>query len=180
MKILSGIILRLMGWKINAEVPENINKCVLVMGPHTSNWDFVIGRLAFFYLRIKPKIIIKKELFRPPLGWILKGLGGIPVDRKKKNNMTDYAVNLFGENEKLFLLFTPEGTRKYNPNWKKGFYYIAKKANVPIVICFMDYSTKTGGIFKVIEPMNTAEETTDYIKSVLRQFKGKFPEKGIN
>jgi 1-acyl-sn-glycerol-3-phosphate acyltransferase len=179
MKFLSGIILRLMGWKINPIVPDNINKCVLVMGPHTSNWDFVIGRLAFFYLGVKPKIIIKKELFFPPMGWILRGLGGIPVDRKKKNNMTDYAVNLFAANEKLFLLFTPEGTRKHNPNWKKGFYYISKKAQVPIVICYMDYASKTGGIHSVMDAMDSAEENVAYIKSILCQYQGKFPEQGI-
>ena len=180
MKFLSGIILRLMGWKINPYVPEHLNKCVLVMGPHTSNWDFIVGRLAFFYLGVKPKIIIKKELFFPPLGWVLKGLGGIPVDRKKKNNMTEYAASLFDKNQKLFLLFTPEGTRKYNPNWKKGFYYISKKANVPIVICYMDYPSKTGGIHSVIEPMGNADENVDYIKSILKEFKGKFPDQGIH
>jgi 1-acyl-sn-glycerol-3-phosphate acyltransferase len=179
MKFLSGIILRFMGWKINPHVPENINKCVLVMGPHTSNWDFVIGRLAFFYLGVKPKIIIKKELFFPPLGWLLRGLGGIPVDRKKKNNMTEYASNLYAVNEKLYLLFTPEGTRKYNPNWKKGFYYIAKKAQVPIVICYMDYSSKTGGIHSVMEPMDNVEENIVFIKTILSQYQGKFPNQGI-
>jgi 1-acyl-sn-glycerol-3-phosphate acyltransferase len=179
MKFLSGIILRLMGWKINPYVPENLDKCVLVMGPHTSNWDFVIGRLAFFYLGVKPKIIIKKELFFPPMGWFLRGLGGIPVDRKKKNNMTEYAANLFATNEKLYLLFTPEGTRKYNPNWKKGFYYISKKAQVPIVICYMDYSSKTGGIHSVMDPLDNAEENVTYIKSILCQYKGKFPDQGI-
>ncbi len=179
MKFLSGLILRLMGWKINPYVPENLDKCVLVMGPHTSNWDFVIGRLAFFYLGVKPKIIIKKELFFPPMGWILRGLGGIPVDRKKKNNMTEYAANLFATNEKLYLLFTPEGTRKYNPNWKKGFYYISRKAQVPIVICYMDYTSKTGGIHSVMSPMDNAEENVNYIKSILCQYKGKFPDQGI-
>ena len=70
------------------------------------------------------KFLIKKELFFPPLGWILRLMGGIPVDRKKNNNMTDYASKLFKEYEQLYLVFTPEGTRSYNPNWKKGFYYI--------------------------------------------------------
>ncbi len=179
MKFLSGIILRMMGWKINPTVPNNISKCVLVMGPHTSNWDFVIGRLAFFYLGVKPKIIIKKELFFPPLGWILKGLGGIPVDRKKKNNMTDYAVKLFEKNDRFYLLFTPEGTRKYNPNWKKGFYYISRKAEVPIVICYLDYPSKTGGIHSVVNPMDNAVESIEYIKTILRTYKGKFPDQGI-
>jgi 1-acyl-sn-glycerol-3-phosphate acyltransferase len=180
MKFLSRIILRLMGWRIHPNVHNNISKCVLVMGPHTSNWDFVIGRLAFFYLGVKPKIIIKKELFFPPLGWILKGLGGIPVDRRKKNNMTDYAVKLFDENDRLYLLFTPEGTRKLNPNWKKGFYYIAKKAQVPILICYLDYPSKTGGIHSLIDPMDNAEDSVEYIKSILKNYKGKFPDQGIN
>lgn len=179
MKIIVRFLLKLFGWKIDQRSPVGIDKCVIVVGPHTSNWDFIIGRMAFIMYGIKPKILIKKELFFPPLGWLLKAVGGIPVDRKKNNNITDMAVKLFNENEKLFMVFTPEGTRKYNPNWKKGFYYIAQKAKVPIYICYMDYERKIGGFHSLFEPTGDVDKDIAYIKSVLSQFKGKVPENGV-
>lgn len=179
MKYLVRFILRISGWKIDQHAPEGVKKCVCVVGPHTSNWDFIIGRMAFVMYGLKPKILIKKELFFPPLGWILRALGGIPVDRKKNNNITDLAVKIFEDNEEMYMVFTPEGTRSYNPNWKKGFYYIALKANVPIYICYVDYAHKTGGFHSLFTPTGDVDKDIAYIKSVLSQFKGKYPEKGI-
>lgn len=180
MKYLVRFILKISGWKIDQHSPEGVRKCVCVVGPHTSNWDFIIGRMAFIMYGIKPVILIKKELFFPPLGWILKALGGIPVDRKKNNNITDFAVKLFNERDELYMVFTPEGTRSYNPNWKKGFYYIAQKANVPIYICYVDYATKTGGFHSPFTPTGDVDKDIAYIKSVLKQYKGRFPENGID
>lgn len=118
-------------------------------------------------------------MFFPPLGWLLKALGGIPVDRKKNNNITDLAVRLFAKSDELYMVFTPEGTRSYNPNWKKGFYYIALKAKVPIYICYMDFENKKGGFHSLFEPTGDIDKDIAYIKSVLGQFKGKYPDKGI-
>jgi 1-acyl-sn-glycerol-3-phosphate acyltransferase len=179
MKYLVRFLLKLFGWKIDQHSPEGIDKCVIVVGPHTSNWDFIIGRMAFVMYGLKPKILIKKELFFPPLGWLMRAIGGIPVDRKKNNNITDLAVKLFNENEKLYMVFTPEGTRSYNPNWKKGFYYIAIKAKVPIYICYMDYEKKIGGFHSIFHPTGNVDADIAYIKSVMGQFKGKFPENGV-
>lgn len=179
MKFLVRIILKLSGWKIDQHSPKGVNKCVIVVGPHTSNWDFIIGRMAFTMYGIKPKILIKKELFFFPFGFILKALGGIPVDRKKNNNITDLAVKIFNENEKLFMVFTPEGTRSYNPNWKKGFYYIAQKAKVPIYICYMDYERKIGGFDSLFEPTGDVDKDIAYIKNVMSKYKGRFPENGV-
>ncbi len=179
MKNLARFLFKIFGWKIEENSPEGVRKCVIVVGPHTSNWDFVLGRLAFILYGIKPKILIKKDLFFPPLGWILKALGGIPVDRKKNNNITELAVGLFQNREELYMVFTPEGTRSYNPNWKKGFYYIALKAKVPIYICYMDFENKKGGFHSLFEPTGDVDKDIAYIKSVLGKFKGKYPEKGI-
>ena len=179
MKYLVRCLLKLFGWKIDQHSPEGIDKCVIVVGPHTSNWDFIIGRMAFVMYGLRPKILIKKELFFPPLGWLMRAIGGIPVDRKKNNNITDLAVKLFNENEKLYMVFTPEGTRSYNPNWKKGFYYIAIKAKVPIYICYMDYEKKIGGFHSIFHPTGNVDADIAYIKSVMGQFKGKFPENGV-
>jgi 1-acyl-sn-glycerol-3-phosphate acyltransferase len=179
MKKLSWYILKLFGWKIDPHTPEGVKKCVIAVGPHTSNWDFIIGWLAFQYYGINASYLIKSDLFYPPLGWLLKAMGGIPVDRKKKNNMTEYAASLFEKNEELYLVFTPEGTRKYNPNWKRGFYYIALQAKVPIYICYMDYEKKIGGFHSLLIPTGDVEADIDHVKKVMSQFKGRFPEKGV-
>lgn len=179
MKKFYRFLLRLLGWKIDETTPEDIKQCVIVVGPHTSNWDFIIGRMAFKYYGVKSKFLIKKEAFFFPFGYFLKWMGGIPVDRKKNNNLTEYAVKLFKENEVLFLTFTPEGTRSYNANWKKGFYYIAQKANVPIYIAYMDYEKKIGGFHSILEPTGDVDADMKYIKSILSKYKGKYPENGI-
>ena len=180
MKKIIRFIFWLIGWKIDERTPEGIKKCVIVVGPHTSNWDFVLGRMAFVTYGVKGRYLIKKELFFPPLGWMLKAIGGVPVDRKQRNNLTETAAKFFNENETMFLVFSPEGTRSYNPKWKKGFYYIAMKANVPICISYMDYKRKIGGFHSIFYPTGKVEEDILYIKSILREYKGKYPEKGID
>lgn len=179
MRKFNKFLLKLMGWKIDEATPEGVQQAVVCMGPHTSNWDFIIGRMAFRYYGVTARFLIKKELFFFPLGWLLKRMGGIPVDRKKAGNFTDTASELFQKYDDLYLVFTPEGTRSYSPKWKKGFYYIAIKAKVPIYIAYMDYSNKTGGFKELFVPTGDAEADLKYIKKVLSQFQGKFPENGI-
>lgn len=172
-------LFKMFGWEIDEHTPEGEKKFIVVVGPHTSNWDFIIGKLAFVTYGVKAKYLIKKEAFVFGFGWLLKRMGGIPVDRKKNNNITEYATKLFEEHEELVLVFTPEGTRSYNPNWKKGFYYIALQAKVPIYIAYIDYSKKKGGFHSKFVPTGDVNADIAYIKSVLSQFKGKHPEKGI-
>lgn len=175
---LAGWILKLLGWDINNK-PEGVKKAVVVMGPHTSNFDFVIGKLAFMRYGVPSTFLIKSELFFPPLGWLLKALGGVPVYRRKNNHFTDQAAKYFVDNESMFMVFTPEGTRSYNEKWKKGFYYIAQKANVPIYIGFMDYKTKKGGFHGLFHPTGDIEKDIAYLKNELSQYSGKRPKQGI-
>lgn len=173
-------ILRLFGWKIDERSPNGVKKAVVVMGPHTSNWDFVIGKIAFAHYKVNAKFLIKKDLFFFPLGIILKAMGGVPVDRKKNNNnITEQAVKYLNENETCFMVFTPEGTRSYQPKWKRGFYYIAQQANVPIYIGYIDYKKKIGGFHSLFEPTGDVEADINYLKTILSQFEGRFPENGI-
>ncbi|MEX1191846.1 MAG: 1-acyl-sn-glycerol-3-phosphate acyltransferase [Brumimicrobium sp.] len=172
-------ILGLFGWKIDPSSPKDVKKAIVAVGPHTSNLDFVIGKIAFNSYGVKAKFLIKKELFFPPLGWVLRGLGGIPVSRDKNNNFTDQARDYFEKNDSMFMVFTPEGTRDYNPNWKKGFYFIALKAKVPIYLAYIDYSKKRGGFLELFEPTGDVKKDLDFIKNKLSQFKGRYPEKGI-
>jgi len=179
MRKLVHKFLLLFGWNISLWKPEGIKKAVVVMGPHTSNWDFVLGRLAFYMMHLQGRYLVKKDIFVFPLGLILKALGAIPVDRSKNNNMVEYVANLFKEKEELYVVFTPEGTRSYNPNWKKGFYYIAVKAEVPILLAYVDFPSKRGGFLEVFYPTGDVDADILEIKRKLGQFKGKYPEKGI-
>ena len=172
-------LLKLAGWKIDEFVPQGVDKCVVVMGPHTSNWDFIIGRITFANYGVNAKFLIKKELFFFPMGLILKKMGGIPVDRKTNNNLTDFAAKLLGQYSSMYLVFTPEGTRSYNDKWKKGFYYIAQRAQVPIYLAYIDYEKKIGGFECLFEPTGDVNEDIKIIKKILSKYKGKFPEKGI-
>ena len=179
MRLIVRFFFWLYGWKIDKHSPEGVKKCVVAVGPHTSNWDFIIGKMAFISFGVNAKFLIKKSLFFFPLGFFMKRMGGIPVDRSKANNLTSKAKELFETNENLFLVFTPEGTRSYNPNWKKGFYYIAVEAKVPIYIAYIDYKNKMGGFHSLFEPTGDLKKDILEIKKTLAQFSGKYPEKGI-
>ena len=113
------------------------------------------------------------------MGLILRSLGGIPVDRKKNNNLTEYVAELYAKNPDLMIVFTPEGTRSYNPNWKKGFYYIAKSAGVKIYLCYVDYPSKRGGFGQPYKPTGDINYDLNEIKRYYLDFKGKDPENGI-
>jgi 1-acyl-sn-glycerol-3-phosphate acyltransferase len=173
------LILKLFGWKIDPNPPTGVKKCVIAMGPHTSNWDFIIGRMTFAHYGVNAKFLIKKELFFFPFGIILKALGGIPVDRDKGANLTDQAVKYIKAQNEVFMVFTPEGTRSYNPNWKKGFYYIAQRAKVPIYIGYIDYKKKIGGFHSLFHPTGDANKDIETIKGILSKYEGRFPENGI-
>ncbi len=178
MSKIARLIFRIFGWNILENYPD-VKKCVVVMAPHTSNWDFLIGKLAFVQYRIPARFLIKKELFFFPMGFLLKAMGGIPVDRKKKNNMTSQASALFDSHEELFLVFTPEGTRSHSPHWKKGFYYIALEAKVPIYLGSIDYKKKVGGFDSIFHPTGDIEKDLLEIKRRLSKYQGKVAENGI-
>ncbi|MCD4746577.1 MAG: 1-acyl-sn-glycerol-3-phosphate acyltransferase [Bacteroidales bacterium] len=175
--IIAKIILKIWGWKIKGSIPHDIKKCVIIEAPHTSNCDFIIGRFAFFLLKLNVKFLIKKEIFIFPLGYIIKAFGGIPVDRKKNTNIINYISGLFNQHDSLYIVITPEGTRKRNPKWKKGFYYIAQRANLPIALGFIDYAKKEGGIGKIIKPSGDFEKDFKIIQEFYKDKTAKHPEK---
>jgi len=121
--IYSFIYYRILGWKTNVTVPD-YDKCVITAAPHTSNWDLFIGKLFYGAIGRKTYFMMKKEWFFFPLGLIFKAVGGIPVDRGRKTSLVDQMTAKFANSKKFQLAITPEGTRKANPNWKKGFYFI--------------------------------------------------------
>ena len=174
---LSRFILRLFGWRTSAVLPENIVKVVLIVAPHTSYWDFVIGRMTFWSSKLKIRVLIKKEVFVFPLGWFLRKLGGVPVARGQRNNLVEQAAELFQKNTTMAIVITPEGTRRKVRHWKKGFYYIAMEARVPIALGFIDYSTKTGGIGPLIYPTGDYEKDLSSIMEFYQDKIGRYPER---
>lgn len=176
MKLIAKIILKIWGWKLNGIIPPGVDKCVVIAAPHTSNLDFFIGRLAYFAIGVKIKFLIKKEVFTFPFGKIIKAWGGIAVDRGKKNNIVNQVVDYFNESESLYVLVTPEGTRKLSKQWKKGFYLIAEKAKVPIAFGYADYKKKEAGVGPVIYPSGDYEKDLKTIQDFYRDKTAKYPE----
>lgn len=174
-KLYSFIYRHLLGWKTNVTVPY-YDKCVICAAPHTSNWDLFIGKLFYGAIGRKASFMMKKEWFFFPLGLIFKFIGGIPVDRKRNTSLVDQMAERFAHSKQFHLAITPEGTRKANPNWKKGFYYIALKAQVPIMLAGIDYPSKTISSTKVIFPTGDIEKDMREIKLYYKNFHGKIPE----
>ncbi|MFO7613779.1 MAG: lysophospholipid acyltransferase family protein [Bacteroidales bacterium] len=179
LSLFARFVLKLMGWKINGVIPPGTKKCVIVAAPHTSYWDFVIGRLAYWQLGIKAHFLIKKELFKFPLKRLILNMGGIPVNRGKSNKMVDQIVAIINRSDSFYLVITPEGTRKPVRHWKKGFYYIALQAQVPIALGYIDYAKKEGGVGKVIYPNGNIDEQMIEIMSFYRGMTPKHPDKFI-
>lgn len=173
--IYSFIYYRLLGWKTHVTVPD-YDKCVICAAPHTTNFDLFIGKLFYGALGRKTGFMMKKEWFFFPLGIFFKAAGGIPVDRGRKTSLVDQMVNHFAKSRKFHLAITPEGTRKPNPDWKKGFYYIALKAQVPIVLVGIDYEKKTITATKAVMPTGDIDKDMREIKLYFKDFKGKHPE----
>ena len=159
------VILRALGWKLEATLPDT-KKYVLIGAPHTSNWDFVYMLLFRSAIGINPHWVGKDTFFRWPFGGLWKRLGGIPVNRRSRNSFVDQMVTTFQEHDELILVIAPEGTRSKTRYWKSGFYYIALGAGVPIVMGFLDYARKVGGIGSALMP--TGDIQADFI--TLREF----------
>lgn len=173
--------LKISGWKTNIVFPKNINKAIIIVGPHTSAWDFIFGLAYRSISNIKHSHFLgKSELFKPPFGWFFKWLGGTPVDRKSKHNIVDQVVEKFNSNKKFILALAPEGTRKKVYQLKTGFYHIAKSAKVPIVMAGMDFGKKT---LIYSEPFFTSENEEEDFKKIINffgQIQGKNPELGLS
>ena len=176
MKNFARFILRLTGWSIEGELPAGMRQCILIEAPHTSAWDFVWGRLCFFALGVPVRFLIKKEAFFFPFGGMLKALGGIPVDREKKSNKVLEVAALFRHHPDLILAIAPEGTRKLEKHWKKGFYYIAQHAHVPILLSSLDYEKKIGGLGPLIVPSGDYRADMAIINDFYRGKVAKYPE----
>lgn len=174
--------LNLMGWQIDNHWDLNIDQCVMIAAPHTSNWDALYARLALKALGVNVRLTIKDSYMKFPFGPFVRAMGGIGIDRSSKPNgqarlsMVQLMSNLFKTHPKLVMLVTPEGTRAKQEQWKTGFYHVAMTAGVPIALAYMDYAKKKTGVGKIIYPTGDYEKDMAEIMAFYAQINAKFPE----
>lgn len=169
------LLYKQMGWTKEVTV-DHPDKYIICLAPHTSNWDFIIGQLYSCAEGMTTNFLMKKEWFFWPLGKLFKHLGGIPVQRDRHTSMTEFLSKTARERSSFVLCITPEGTRSLNTEWKKGFYYIALGANIPILLYGVDYEKRLIRCTKSIVPTGNIDHDMREIKLYYKDFKGKHPE----
>ena len=145
MSLFARRLLRAGGWRLVGQAPA-LDKYLVVFYPHTSNWDFVLGILSAWGLKLDITFLGKDTLFSGPLGPLMRRLGGHPVRREERSNLVSQVAELVRSRERIVLALAPEGTRKRTEHWKSGFYYIAREAHLPVVPAFLDTATRTLGL----------------------------------
>lgn len=165
MKRMARWVLRGIGWRVVGDPPE-IDRYVVVGAPHTSSWDLPLMLLMARARALPLRWFAKHTLFRPPLGWILRALGGIPVVRHREENLVEAAARTLREAQTLALLIAPEATKAYRDHWKSGFYHIARLASVPLVPVSIDYRRRVAEFGPPID----AGEDVDGVMQQLRAF----------
>jgi len=172
---ISMWILNMLGWSVQADLPE-VKKFVAIAAPHTSNWDFPLGILAAKAMRIEIHWMGKHTLFRWPYGRSFRAIGGTPVHRDHGQNYIQQMANLFTEHEELILALAPEGTRSKTDHWKTGFHYIARAANVPVLMCYLDFANKQVGVGGLFYPTDDIEADFHQIRQFYQSRRGHNPD----
>lgn len=172
----AAFLLRIADWKVDITVPD-YPKCIICVAPHTSNWDFILGKLAYASVGRKAGFLMKEAWFFWPLGPIFKAIGGIPVPKKRGAKLTDYIVSRFKTSPRMQLAVTPEGTRSKVTSWRTGFLHIAQEAGVPVVLGAIDAAAKQVIIVREFTPTGDVEADMRAIKDYYRPFKGIKPDK---
>ena len=167
--------MRLTGWDFEGALP-NEPKFVVIVAPHTSNWEFPLGVAVLFTLGFRVSFLGKHTIFKWPLGPVMRWLGGIPVERSVSRDRVAEAVAAFNTAEKLVLVIAPEGTRKLVPRWKSGFYHVAHGAHVPIVPVFFDFRRKMVGLGPPFTTTGDHDGDIAHIKEFFRGVTARHPE----
>ncbi len=173
---VGAFFLKLVGWKTGGKLPD-FPKYVLISEPHTSNWDLPIMLLLAMKIGFKLNWVAKDTLFKGLHGRYLKWLGGIPVNRRTHNNFVDQTIEAINNHDEIIIVVSPAGTRSYTEFWRSGFYHIARGAGVPIVMGFLDYPNKTGGVGPTLIPSGDMEKDFEKLRAFYATVKGKYPEK---
>lgn len=176
MQWLGRSVLKLFGWRLNVSLP-NLPKMVIIVAPHTSNWDAIFLIAAILTLRLRIHWFGKHTVFRWPLRSFLHWLGGIPIDRSAAGGVVGQTTRRFAESAQFIVGLAPEGTRSLAPQWKKGFYQIAHSAQVPIVAAYIDYGSRTVGLGPVIVPSGDYEADLETLQVFYRSITPRHPEK---
>lgn len=173
---ISRTILRLLGWEIKGAVPPNLRKYIIVVIPHTSNWDFPLGLLVRAAAGINVKFAAKDSLFRFPYGWLFRALGGYPVVRSRSTKFVEAVADVFKHKEEFSVCIAPEGTRGRVEKLKTGFYYMARAAEVPIVMVRFDYGPKEVTFADPISAAESYEQVLQQMHDFFAPAQGKVPE----
>lgn len=174
MRWLALIIFKVSGWRAAGQKPD-ISKYVIIAAPHTSNWDFVYTVCLAFILGIKPMIMMKGAWFRWPMGPFLRWLGAVPIDRSRAHNVVAQSIRDFRKHEHMVLVVPPSGTRRKVAYWKSGFYHIARGAGVPVVLGYLDYRRKIGGIGPMVHITGHMAADMETIRDFYADIEGKYP-----
>lgn len=171
---LSGLILKLAGWKVDITVPRT-DKCVICVAPHTSNWDFVLGYLAYRSIGRRANFLMKQAWFFFPLKYLFTAMGGIAVPKKRGSKLTDQIIEMFRHRDYVNLAVTPEGTRSRTDNWRTGFLHIANKCHVPVMLGVIDYGRKR----IIIEEEFHPSHNIDADMQTIADYYSRFPEAAL-
>ncbi|MBK8390450.1 MAG: 1-acyl-sn-glycerol-3-phosphate acyltransferase [Saprospiraceae bacterium] len=173
---ISKLLLKFWGFKITGINPEIYPKKIYAIIPHTSNWDFILGILVRSSMQLKLQFLAKDSLFKPLYGWVFRGLGGIPVDRSKSHNFVEATLEIIESRDQIALAIAPEGTRKKVTKLKSGFYWLAKKANIPLILVMFDYGNKEVDFAPPFEFTENMEQDMERIKLHFKGVAGKNKE----
>lgn len=174
---ISATLLKLFGWRVHITAPD-YPKAIICVAPHTSNMDFIIGKLAYASVGRKAGFLMKKFWFFFPIGYLMRAIGGIPVDRSGGSpSLVADIVERFNRTDNLVLAITPEGTRKRVEKWHTGFLRIAYAAGIPVAIGIIDYATRSVIIRDTYNPTGNIDKDMSCIKEYYRAYQGKYPER---
>ena len=173
------IYFKVLGWRVVGNTnlsKDTVKKAVIIAVPHTSWHDFYIGVLLRSVLNVKTNFVGKKELFVWPFGYFFKMLGGVPLNRSANENKVEAIAKEFNKHDEFRMTFAPEGTRKKVVEWRTGFYYIAKEANVPIIMFTLDFENKQNKVSEPFYPTDDIDADFAFMKAFYKDVKGKVPE----
>jgi len=177
-KFLAKLVNFLTGWHVNVPEQFRLKKAVMIAAPHTSNWDLIHALPGLWLGGYRPRFFIKDDFKKVPIiNWLLKWVGAIWVNRKKNNNLIKHSVEMLKNEKELILLVPAEGTRSAVPQWKLGFYHIAKEADLPILLSYLDYEKKEAGVGKIVYPTDDFEKDILKIENFYKKIVPKHPEK---
>lgn len=163
------------GWRCQNDAPD-VEKCVIIAAPHSSNWDLPFAMATGAALDLNFYFLAKHTIFKKPFGWFFRAMGGIPIDRRGNHNAVDKVAEFINSKERCALVIAPEGTRSKVDFWKSGFYHIAKAADVPIILGYLDFENKVCGVGRAIYPIGTPQEVMEQMRDFYRPKMARDPD----